>query len=234
MSQREAGLPESDLDELFLRYCDGALNLEEIATLARRIQESPDGRARFLSLCLQAASLPEQQAVFRETRTTVRPATETVDVHLQTRGGRRGSSHVWRIAAVACLCASVAAVVLALVGYGLELGAASPARSPLGSISHSTGLVRIQNVPIDPRAVGIPNFHSGDTVSTIGMESSAELTLNDGTSVMLSSDTEAMFEGALGNSVTVRHGNLAAAVKPQALKRAPAHLPLQKQTSPLT
>ena len=52
--------------------------------------------------------------------------------------------------------------------------------------------------------------------STIGMESSAELTLNDGTSVMLSSDTEAMFEGPLGNSVTVRHGNLAAAVKPQA------------------
>ena len=46
----EAGLLERDLDELFLRYCDGLLNSEEIAALGRRIQENPDGRAQLVSV----------------------------------------------------------------------------------------------------------------------------------------------------------------------------------------
>ena len=125
MSQPEAGLPENDLDELFLRYCDGVLNSEEIAALAQRIQENPDGRAQFLSLCLQAASLPEHQAIFRETHATIRPVTETGELDLQALSGKSGASHVWKIAGAACLLASLAAVVLALVGHELELGAAA-------------------------------------------------------------------------------------------------------------
>jgi hypothetical protein len=206
MTLSDANLPETDIDELFLRYCDGALSAHELARLSELIEDNHTVRSQFLTLCIHAATLPEHQAVMR--------ASTNETAHLQLpkpTNPRNFSSTLWKFAAAACLCLCVTAPLIFIASRGLEPDLLLGDRPALGSLSRSTGLVRIGNVPIDLRTGTPPSLLSGDTVSTIGVDASAELTLLDGTSVLLSSNTEAKFEGPLGRCVTVRHGNLAAA-----------------------
>src|SRR5262245_28585421 len=54
--------PGVDVDELVVRYLDGALSADEEATLSQQLARDPKLRKRFVDTCMQAALLHEGAA----------------------------------------------------------------------------------------------------------------------------------------------------------------------------
>jgi ferric-dicitrate binding protein FerR (iron transport regulator) len=214
---------EPDIDALFLKYCDGVLSAQELARLAQFVQNNPSARKEFMALCIQTAALVEQQAVARATRLAEDGVPQTA---LETPGGPVRSGRKWKFASSICLFAGLAAAIATIASRLTEPPAADPSRQLLATLTRSTGLVRIHNLAVDAPAASGVHIRSGDTVSTIGIDSSAELSFADGTAVVLSNNTEAMFEGAGAERIILRHGNLAAEVVAH-----PSEAPLKIATS---
>jgi ferric-dicitrate binding protein FerR (iron transport regulator) len=208
--------PEYRLEELFVRYWDGALTPAEAGEFERLLAADPVARERFQSFCLQAVAAAEQPAV---AGAFARP-------HAGAKPGpaARGLSR---------------RRLLRLVGGGVAASAAAgflahrywpaPPAPELRLVSaHGTVTVRTADgEPVPPFGPVPP----GGTVTTQGPAASALLSYADGTDIALAGETVVTVADR-GRQLFLRQGTATASVAQQLADAVPLTLVTSEATLP--
>jgi ferric-dicitrate binding protein FerR (iron transport regulator) len=206
------------LHDLTVRYFDGRLGEEEAAELSRALRESAEARRLFAELSVLVVGLTERFHV---------PA----DAPLARRAAARGARLRRALAAAA------AVLLVGLTAWALHQLLERPATLPppafLAQLEEPDGTVVLQ--PGDRPGTPGAQVASGDTVATVGLESSVIVRCPDGNRLCLAGDTSVRLtrtESGLG--LYVERGEVAAGAPIDVRTDLPAHpyysLPLRLLT----
>jgi ferric-dicitrate binding protein FerR (iron transport regulator) len=198
--------PDSRLDELFVRYWDNALSQAEVDELSAMLANDPVAREWFQILIAQAVVAAELTSVPLPLA-SVQPASA---LQKKPRDSKRWS----RRAALGLFSGTIAASVgAALWGYSWWESSCDPKHAKRVRISESKGAAMIRT----PEGQTLPAegfVPVGGTVATQGFGSTATLAFEDGSTVLLHSDSTISVQGD-GQVLQLHKGTASADLRPR-------------------
>jgi hypothetical protein len=186
-----ANTPDARVEELMIRYWDGALDERGLAELNAALAARPEWRSVFNELCLQVVTLGDRaaaQRLNRPKRWRLRPRT-------------------------AGLVAVAALVVFAILAVWFG-GTPSHSPGPSGDVArlvNAVGMVVLGNDAGEGQPVTADQaLTAGPVISTVGLQSSAEILCRDGTRLILGGETSVSLPQTLAGPIHLLQGDLAA------------------------
>jgi ferric-dicitrate binding protein FerR (iron transport regulator) len=198
-SEKPAGGPEVQrLEDLMVRYWDGTLEPSELAELNELLAGRPELQAVFNDLSIQALVITESGA----TEDAVRAAAPA----------RPTRSRTLRLLVGGAIAAAL------LVGVGLAVLHFYPIPGPvdedgIAHLENITGLVTVSHNGAVRPVQGNQSLTPGQVVSTVGVNSSAEIRFPDGARVLLPGDSSVSRDR--DGKISLHRGYLAAEVPPR-------------------
>ena len=182
------------IDELLMRYWDGTLDEAGFAELNAALAARPELRATFNDLSLQVLAIRERSAAVKASL----PA-----------AGRKPRPWRWLVRV------AIAAGLLIAVGLATLHWPGPVDASPIAHLQKVAGDVYIVARGTDQQAV-LPNqvFAAGQVVSTVGVDSWAEIQCVGGPRLLLGGNTSVVLPAAKSGKISVKQGNLAVEVLP--------------------